>query len=655
MELPVTAKNAVIQAQQETEIRAQAAPVGAWSLQRFLPAIILVCAMLVLWILQHPFVGLTHDSQIYLIQGLARLHPDLYSNDVFLRFGSQDQFTIFSPLYASAMRLFGIENAAVILTCLAQASFVLATILLARMLMPARLVWPGIALLCALPAVYGPGQIFRVLEDFATPRLFAETMVILGLVAFLRGRAWLAAALGLAGMLLHPLMAVGGFVVAVLASSMSLRTKLLIFAGGAIAAGATLAWLSLHGHQIVFDPDWELLLRWGLDYLWPSMWKLATWAPLAVTAVTLIAGVLLLAKGSQPRALCIASLVAGASGIAVNYVAGDLMHLVLVVQAQPYRWLWVGTLLSIILLPLIVKTAWSLGFFGRVATLLLAAAWLFMSERYGIAIALLALVAVVAAKQGITSLPERSQKLLFGGAVALLAIAATYHVATMFLIVTAPEFSEGPQFLRNIRAACRSGALPVAGFLLLYFAAIKATTPMLRAGIAVFSLAMLLCLLPFSAREFGTRWYSRDVEAFAAWRALIPPRTEVMWFDGPVSTWLLLQRPSYISNLQETTGLFSRQAAAVMKGRVDRVEAYLSTEPRAAWRDNQLNGKDTEAAVIARSTQPISLRQLCADAPDLRFIVTSKNMLAEPIATAPTGATERYQGYKLYRCEPAHG
>jgi len=65
------------------------------------------------------------------------------------------------------------------------------------------------------------------------------------------------------------------------------------------------------------------------------------------------------------------------------------------------------------------------------------------------------------------------------------------------------------------------------------------------------------------------------------------------------------------------------------------------------------DGKDTKAAVIARSAQPVSLRQLCAEAPDLRFVVTTKNMLAEPVANAPANATERYQGYKLYRCEPA--
>jgi hypothetical protein len=66
-------------------------------------------------------------------------------------------------------------------------------------------------------------------------------------------------------------------------------------------------------------------------------------------------------------------------------------------------------------------------------------------------------------------------------------------------------------------------------------------------------------------------------------------------------------------------------------------------------------GKETKAEITARSLAPVSLQQLCADAPDLRFIVSSKNMLAEPIATAPAAATERYQGYKLYRCEPAHG
>ncbi|MEJ1960442.1 MAG: hypothetical protein WDO56_02350 [Gammaproteobacteria bacterium] len=227
------------------------------------------------------------------------------------------------------------------------------------------------------------------------------------------------------------------------------------------------------------------------------MWTLVTWAPMAVTAATLASGLLLL-EPSPARSLCFASLIAGVAGVATNYVAGDLMRLVLVVQAQPYRWLWVGTLLSIILLPLIIQHAWSRGFVGRVAALLLVAAWLFIGKSYGIAIALLALLAVVAAKRSTISLPERSQKLIFAGAAAVLAIASIYHVATMFLVVNATEYSETPQFLRDIRAVCRSGALPVSGFLLIYVALIKGRSPVLRAGIAAVAVVMLVSLLPFS-------------------------------------------------------------------------------------------------------------------------------------------------------------
>ena len=51
------------------------------------------------WALSHRYLGLFHDARLYTLQALARLHPAL-SADVFLRFGSQDRFTIFSPLYA---------------------------------------------------------------------------------------------------------------------------------------------------------------------------------------------------------------------------------------------------------------------------------------------------------------------------------------------------------------------------------------------------------------------------------------------------------------------------------------------------------------------------------------------------------------------------
>jgi hypothetical protein len=160
---------------------------------------------------------------------------------------------------------------------------------------------------------------------------------------------------------------------------------------------------------------------------------------------------------------------------------------------------------------------------------------------------------------------------------------------------------------------------------------------------------MLAALAPLSAYEWTTPRYGRDYAAFEGWRALILPGTEVLWFDSPGAVWMLLQRPSYLSNTQEVSGVFSRPAAMAMKHRVDQLEPYLSTVGGAAWR-----GEEAEKAAAARANDPVSLRALCTSAPDLRFIVTSKNMLAEPFATTPRGVSPRYRAQNLYRCGQAH-
>src|SRR5579859_1883909 len=72
------------------------------------------------WALSHSYRGLFHDAGLYTLQALARLHPDSLREDVFLKFGSQDGLTIFSPIYAAASRLLGVEPAAATLTLLLQ-------------------------------------------------------------------------------------------------------------------------------------------------------------------------------------------------------------------------------------------------------------------------------------------------------------------------------------------------------------------------------------------------------------------------------------------------------------------------------------------------------------------------------------------------------
>src|SRR5258708_27738720 len=77
----------------------------------------LVLMLATLWLLMHGYQGLTGDGQIYAFQALARLHPQL-TTDLYLQNTSQDRFTIFSPLYAWVIGVYGLENAARLLTVL---------------------------------------------------------------------------------------------------------------------------------------------------------------------------------------------------------------------------------------------------------------------------------------------------------------------------------------------------------------------------------------------------------------------------------------------------------------------------------------------------------------------------------------------------------
>ena len=73
------------------------------------------------WLLCHPYQGFFHDANLYALQALAQLDPDALSHDVFLSHGSQDRFTLFSPLYAGVITLLGLDRAAALLTLLSQA------------------------------------------------------------------------------------------------------------------------------------------------------------------------------------------------------------------------------------------------------------------------------------------------------------------------------------------------------------------------------------------------------------------------------------------------------------------------------------------------------------------------------------------------------
>src|SRR5215831_2499537 len=181
-----------------------------------------------LWVLQHPYPGIFHDGQLYTIQALARVFPSELGNDVFLRFGSQDHFTFFGPLYAAMIRAVGVAPAAAVLTFCFHVAFAAALVLFARRVLPAHLVWLGVGLVCVVPLTYGARKVFFVMEDFVTPRLLAETFVLLGLSAALDRRFKLAALAMLVAGLVHPIMALTGLMVGVFLDVFTRRQRAML-------------------------------------------------------------------------------------------------------------------------------------------------------------------------------------------------------------------------------------------------------------------------------------------------------------------------------------------------------------------------------------------------------------------------------------------
>jgi hypothetical protein len=512
------------------------------------------------WALVHEYQGIFHDAVLYTLQALARLDPGALSQDVFLRFGSQDRFTIFSPLYAGTIHLVGAERAAAALTLAFQLALFAGAWALARSVMPRALALLGVLILIAVPGYYGPDRVFSCVEAFMTPRMAAEALVLGGIAGALCERRLLAALLIGAAALLHPIMAAAG-IAALLAMYVALpyprralKLAIAIAAALAVAAFAMPAG-SAWGR---FDEAWWTLIRDRSPYLFLSHWTLDDWARVAVTLATLWIGGIIL-PDAKARVLCRAAALTTVGGIALTGFACDLLHWVLLTQLQPWRWQWLGTAAAAVTLPAIIRAGWQSADLGRTTTLLLLAAWIFAWNSYALASA----AAAVGSLAFMRRCTAREARLLFFGACGMLALAIAWRVASNLEFTDAHYLDLNiPLRIRQAMSFARDGSAPAALLALAWWLALEAR------GRAASMTLMLLAAAAASgclwlAPQAWASWTAREyppprVQEFAPFRDLVPRGAEVFWAESPLGTWLILDRPSYLSVAQTSGMVFSR-------------------------------------------------------------------------------------------------
>jgi hypothetical protein len=600
-----------------------------------LAVLLLFCV--IIWMLSHSYRGIFHDASLYTLQAQAHLSAESLSKDVFLRFGSQDRYTMFSPLYAAASRLMGTEPAAALLTLAFQAALLTCAWILARTVMSAPLALLGVAVLLAIPGDYGPDRIFTCIEPFLTPRPAAEALVLTSLAAALSTRTTLALALIAAAALIHPIMASAG-IAALLCIYFAIPHPRKALALGAV----TMLSLVTLAHAIPtsiggqFDQTWLSLVKERSPYLFLSYWDLDDWSRVAVTLATLIVGTLTLPNGSI-RTLCQTALITTAAGLALTLVACDLLHLVLFTQLQPWRWQWLGTVVGALLLPQILGKQWQAGMAGRTTALLLVAAWVFALGEFAL-IASLATISSVAVLKRST---PRETRLVFWGGIGMLAIAVVWRMASNLEFTDVHYLDTNiPLWLRRAMSFVHDGTAPMAVVGLAWWLSRSTRGYVGLTVLAALATAALAALVP----QTWTRWTAREFPPqlaahFAPWRQIIPPGAEVFWAESPLATWLLLDRPSYLSELQTSGLVFSRNAAIELQRRAGILGAILPPKLFLGW--------NSAGAGLRLSSQ--QLQDICQLAA-FEFLVTSVDLGVSPAAFLPSNSGPASKGLRLYHC-----
>jgi hypothetical protein len=320
------------------------------------PLVVLALVLLVNAVVL-PYRGLYHDARLYAASIQERIEPGSLADDLYLRYGSHDSYSIFSAVMVPLARKLGLEAAFFLGYVASKVLFFWALLRLVNALVPERV--PALAAMVYLamaPLPFGGNEVFHLNESFLTPRIAACALVLLGMERVLAGRMLASAGLCALAMTLHPLMAFGGMLVVAIWWALE-RLPVRLFAvlcAAAVALGAMAVGIEPLGRRLFghMDDEWHEVYMQICFFIDPAAWSAGDWLRIAL-AVGLVGMTAWQAKGAD-RMMCTALLLAAAAGMAGTFVAAHSRY-ALLLQASPYRTLWLTELLAI---PLGFRACW---------------------------------------------------------------------------------------------------------------------------------------------------------------------------------------------------------------------------------------------------------------------------------------------------------
>lgn len=554
-----------------------------------------VCALLLgIWLVGHPWQGIWHDAVFYAFLAIADLDPRAYRSDLFVLFGSQGDYTLFSSVYARGIHAQGLRAATLGLLLVADVLWIGAAAWLLRRLLSGFPYWLALLLVFAMPRGYGGyADQVRYAEPFLTPRLLAEGLSLLSLALLLRGRNLAAVAAVAAAFAMHPLMAIASAGFASLYGVMERPRLGLVLSGlclGLLGALAAFAIAPFDRLLVTMDDQWFALSLARSPFVFWDGWRTEEWLNRVLLAFGLLATASVAATGQTQRVFLSALLLGGAALLA-TWLGTSVWHNVLLIQIQPWRALWLVQLFSWIAAAWLAGNYWQRGHGYRLCLLGFLVASLTL-DHVGGAIALLAAGLFVwqprrGRQIGPTRVVHASTAVLL-----LLATVSWFAAAKLAAALAAVRANPSDESLlyavawvEGLLAGGGSGTIALALFLVLW-RYVGDHRLLLRLGVAAGVLLLLLLAAVFWYRPTRQqldfeRWAFNDTMPSLTRR--IPVGAVVYWANDPTAAWFALGRANYASRLQTAGIVFSRQTAFEGKRRMDRLAALGQKDGVFAW------------------------------------------------------------------------
>ncbi|MGH7022372.1 MAG: hypothetical protein ACREEB_02135 [Caulobacteraceae bacterium] len=593
---------------------------------------LLVAAILIagMWVATRPYYGIIHDARLYSVQALNALYRGRFSADLYFKYGSQDSFSLYTPVYKLVVAALGLRMANFAATITGEGLWLVSAAWLARTLFKDRTEFlAALAATILLYSGYGGLHIFHYAEPFATPRLFAEGLTLLSFALAVKRRFLLSTLAITAAALLHPLIALGGLaVMALVAAFHDRRVWLLIAVGGCAAIILTATRVGPFARAFAsFDDAWFQVVRHRCNFALVSEWQWPDYCQIGASFSALCVAHRL--ASPFEKTLILSTLIASVCAIIVSVVGADLFHNVLVVNLQVWRVLWLASLAANAFLAIVILRAPA----GRVSLEYLAAAIVlaigasFFPELSFIApFVLLAALAILQAELQKGSRFGTLVKGLVGAAFVLAMMGAAWLV----------DFNANHSLHFGAEAARAAVALCSA---LLLIALVRWGATRLLALVAS---ASLLASLTFADEIEPWDAFTVSDGTPASLRAFVPAAGTVYW-EGEANLdllWFKLLRPGYYSCLQGTGAMFYR-GTAMDYARRGAVLRALNTRD---FKD--LPGEMCESKLNFGARGPTSRIQLtsaCRALPDLDTVILDRAIPGVAARSWRAPVAERYR------------